>query len=500
MAIIEPTDSTTTVTVSAGDILYVARTVDITVASGIGIVANSGATPSNLTILGTVVAFTNHAIQINNNGSQVYIGSTARIISGFDNVSFDYGAIEINGDDVTVTNYGEIAGPEAIEFKGDGTTFTNFGTLTATSDSGSGIFYFASDNNLLINHGTISVNGILNQSSTGNEIINTGLISLGTGKMDFDFGNGGLTLTNSGSITGFAPGQLIETGDGADEIDNSGLIGGTLDTDTGVDVVVNSGEIMGEVRLGADGDTFRNIRDGFVEGVIRGDAGNDSIVGGSLGELIDGGTDNDTIKSAGGDDTIDGGIGDDLILSGSGDDDVVGGDGADTIRTGADNDTVLGGLGNDSLRGENGNDDLNGQGDNDTIKGGAGDDTITGDTGFDVLYGQKGNDILDGGGRSDVMNGGAGDDTMTGGGGNDTFVFNRKAGDDEITDFADGQDLIDLSDFNLQNFNALNTSGAFSNLSGSGVLIDLSLIGGEGSITITGAVTVGNFSSADFIF
>ena len=70
---------------------------------------------------------------------------------------------------------------------------------------------------------------------------------------------------------------------------------------------------------------------------------------------------------------------------------------------------------------------------NDTLNGGVGDDYINGGDGNDVLNGHDGNDMLVGA---------AGDDVMTGGAGVDTFVVLAGDGDDSITDFTPGEDLI----------------------------------------------------------
>ena len=47
------------------------------------------------------------------------------------------------------------------------------------------------------------------------------------------------------------------------------------------------------------------------------------------------------------------------------------------------------------------------------------------------------------------MNGGTGDDTLTGGAGRDVFVFSNGSGSDTITDFTDGEDLLNLSRLNV---------------------------------------------------
>ncbi len=76
------------------------------------------------------------------------------------------------------------------------------------------------------------------------------------------------------------------------------------------------------------------------------------------------------------------------------------------------------------------------------------DDTLIGDAGANVLNGGDGADTLDGGAGNDRIEGGGGGDTMTGGAGSDTFVFASGGTDgDIITDFTQGQDFIDLTDF-----------------------------------------------------
>ncbi|WP_244478983.1 M10 family metallopeptidase C-terminal domain-containing protein [Methylobacterium sp. Leaf106] len=75
----------------------------------------------------------------------------------------------------------------------------------------------------------------------------------------------------------------------------------------------------------------------------------------------------------------------------------------------------------------------------------------TGNTLDNVLLGNDAANKLKGGGGGDILVGGAGKDTLTGGVGNDTFAFQAISDSpigktyDTITDFASGQDRIDLS-------------------------------------------------------
>ncbi|MEV8468180.1 M10 family metallopeptidase [Fluviibacterium sp. DFM31] len=95
------------------------------------------------------------------------------------------------------------------------------------------------------------------------------------------------------------------------------------------------------------------------------------------------------------------------------------------------------------------------------IAGGGRNDIFAG-SGDDVLVGGAGSDRLDGRNGDDVLFGGAGKDTLTGGRGNDRFLFtsddelhSSSAKKDYITDFTQGEDIIDLSGFGFASFSDL---------------------------------------------
>ena len=86
----------------------------------------------------------------------------------------------------------------------------------------------------------------------------------------------------------------------------------------------------------------------------------------------------------------------------------------------------MGGSGRDFLNGGAGGDRLRGNGGHDTLLGGLGDDVLLGEGGNDTLKGQKGRD------------------TLTGGAGRDTFFFRKGDGQDTITDYTVGTDVIEI--------------------------------------------------------
>ena len=116
------------------------------------------------------------------------------------------------------------------------------------------------------------------------------------------------------------------------------------------------------------------------------------------------------------------------------------------------------------------------------------DNLVEGFGGNDLLRGFGGNDMLRGFGGNDRLDGGADDDRLTGGAGNDRFLFpDDEEGDDTITDFEAGSDVLvfDEDEWNGEDGNDLqNLLNAVSIDDDGNIVIDRS---GEGStITLEG--------------
>ena len=89
---------------------------------------------------------------------------------------------------------------------------------------------------------------------------------------------------------------------------------------------------------------------------------------------------------------------------------------------------------------------------------------------------------------------GSADDTLAGGAGVDTFLIGPDNGDDTITDFTNGEDVIDLKQFpTISRFSDLTITS-----NENGVTIDLSAHGG-GTILLSG-FAIANLDSTDFVF
>jgi len=132
-------------------------------------------------------------------------------------------------------------------------------------------------------------------------------------------------------------------------------------------------------------------------------------------------------------------------------------------------------------------DELIGTNANDLIHSGRGDDTIQGLDGNDLIHSGKGDDIINAGGGRDIIGSDKGDDIITGGTGADTFDFRAGYGDDIITDFEDGIDMI-----------RLRGGLEFEDLTIAQVGSDTSITTEELSITLQG-VSATDISGDDFL-
>ena len=219
---------------------------------------------------------------------------------------------------------------------------------------------------------------------------------------------------------------------------------------------------------------------------ISGGTGDDTINGGDGNDLINGAEDDDLISSGAGSDTVDGGSGDDTLdysssgagvriyaregiaeEDGSGSVDIfsnienfIGSDFADTIFTDRATASVDSGDGDDFVRvlgGEEtdidagaGSDFVLAEFGSSDIQLGDGNDRLLSYSAQVDVDGGAGDDVIHGGNKNDTIDGGQGNDTLSGGDGQDTFVYARDGGTDLILDFDTAEDMLDLTDLEVQ--------------------------------------------------
>lgn len=173
--------------------------------------------------------------------------------------------------------------------------------------------------------------------------------------------------------------------------------------------------------------------------------------------------------------------------------------GNDDIEGRRGNDRIFGGFGRDEIEGDGGNDMLQGDAGNDDLEGENGDDWLLGGTGRDDLDGSDGDDRLSGGYGNDTLSGDEGNDFLIGGVGRDVFDFDGDDDDDDdggngrdvIADWTDGQDRIDVADYDFTLRGVLATGTQ----RGANVRFDFD----DQSVLIVRNADLDDFTAADFI-
>lgn len=284
--------------------------------------------------------------------------------------------------------------------------------------------YMTGSFNTLVNAGAISADTVVTLNGDNNSITNTGLIQGDTVAILFGGVSGQANrIVNSGDI--IAVSYALYFGNAADTVINTGFIGGRM--------------FLG------DGNDILDSHLGLLDGDVHGSAGNDSITGGALNDLLYGDDGNDTLNGGAGDDLLDGGIGTDSMTGGAGNDryyvdtaadliiEAVGGGKADRLFASASY-TLRSGIEVERME--------------TTSVSGTTAINLTGNDFAQTIFGNAGANVLKGGGGNDVLRGYGGKDTLVGGAGNDTFVFNTTLNAttnvDTISDFNAPADTIQI--------------------------------------------------------
>ncbi len=320
---------------------------------------------------------------------------------------------------------------------------------------------------------------------------------------------GGYTIAHGVVIENATSGNGDDrlTGNEADNVLNAGAGDDTLVGNAGDDTLIGAaGNDTMTGGTGADRFVFDDPKESgkAARTVIDGSAANDTLKGSPGADSITGLGGDDRIEGLGNNDYIRGNTGADILYGNAGNDRLWGDKHADTLYGGVGDDRLFGGKGGDSLYGGKGADKLWGNAGNDELHGGEGKDRLQGGKGNDTLYGGNGADRFvyekSGFGRdrigdfedgTDILklhnlqwsdltisDNGRGDTVVSVNGttdaiilkgvdvalvGEDDFVFvNQDAeeeelvftgpgfGQDRITDFEDGTDVLDFSELDLE--------------------------------------------------
>ncbi|MBL8669276.1 MAG: hypothetical protein JNK11_01370, partial [Alphaproteobacteria bacterium] len=213
--------------------------------------------------------------------------------------------------------------------------------------------------------------------------------------------------------------------------------------------------------LGGSADTLVSIEN------VDGSDVDDTLIGGSAGNMLMGGNGTDSIDGAGGDDWLQGGAGPDSIDGGLGNDTadysqssgLVGVDLANGVATGGEaSGDVLANI--EHVQGSNFSDLLRGDGQGNRLLGASGDDSLSGGLGADTLDGGAGDDVLHLDSAADP------DDQFIGGNGTDGLVFDAGSVGLDLTGLANGA-VQGIERFDLTNGTHTLTLDASDVLSGS---------------------------------
>ncbi|WP_375739225.1 peroxidase family protein [Pseudomonas boanensis] len=397
---------------------------------------------------------------------------------------------------------------------------------------------------------------VVEAGSAGHDTVSTSLGSytLGANVEGLFFGGSGNFVGTGNAlnnvIVGGAGNDVLIGGAGADT-----LAGGQGNDAYNVD---NVGDVVIEAAGGGQDSLVTTLASytlgANIENLIYDGTGNFTGRGNALNNTLVGGSGNDVLIGGGGADTMSGGLGNDVYevtdagdvvneLSGAGHDTVstslltyvlgpnleglfYGGSGNFTgignalnnvLVSGAGNDVLIGGAGNDTMAGGQGNDmyEMTEAGDVVLELAGAGIDSVStslsvfelganleglffgGAGNFDVGMGNALDNTIVGGAGHDAIFGMTGNDYMVGGAGNDIFVFGAGFGQDMIADFdvnpVGGQDRLNIENLGI-------TAATFgANVGVAGVAGSTVVTIGTNSITLVGVADSTAVTQTDFI-
>ncbi|MDG2531671.1 hypothetical protein [Caulobacter endophyticus] len=242
-------------------------------------VTNSGAITSSAgTAIESANSYTNTVVTnvkgatISGAVAAIDTGSGADVIRNDGTIT---GLIRTGYGDDRIENYGSITGRVEL---GDGNdTFVQWvgGSMTGVVDGGFGL-------------DTLTIDSTGGGKVTGAQFLNFerftqigdgGITYAGAFSADTIRLEGGKAIVEAGttvSTTGYT--SVFSGGDGSEQVENAGVIAGSVSLGGGADAVVNRGTINGSLLLGAGDDVFTEGAGSTVLGAIDGGTGSDTYI------------------------------------------------------------------------------------------------------------------------------------------------------------------------------------------------------------------------------
>lgn len=288
----------------------------------------------------------------------------------------------------------------------------------------------------------------------------------------------------------YAANPNFESGDNVYELSGTNEAGVGFESiwDTGgIDELSYSGSDDATINLNDATNVYERGGAGFIS-YADGVYGGYTIANGVIVENATSGSGNDELVGNEFDNVLRGNGGDDLLQGGAGADVLDGGDGIDTASYADAQEGVrvsLRGGHHHHSRGRGhayGHRNAHGHGRNE-------DHLID----IENLIGSDFNDVLVGDHANNTLDGGSGDDRLTGGWGSDTFVA-RRGGNTVVTDFKNGSDVLDLTNFGITD---LDSARANSTISQRGRRVRMSFDDGE--VVIIHGLRHSQLDDSDFV-
>jgi Ca2+-binding RTX toxin-like protein len=383
------------------------------------------------------------------------------------NATLNIGAINFNNNAGGVFT---VVSGVTVDIQDDNNTARTFANSGSVSIASSGVLRMNGNDFSNLGSGVLTVNGSLYMGdgnvgpNDGGDLSNSGTIN-GSGNIYMEGGTftgnavGGSVVLNPGN----SPGRLTIDGTVVFGLGSKLII--ELDGRKAVEqydqlVVTGRYALAGTLAVtayaafaAAAGDSFDVVQYGSHDGMFHEITGLDQYTGVAIDPLFgDKGLKLNaraiTADGTASDDKIDGTDGDDALVGRDGDDVLMGGLGSDLLLGGAGNDVLKGGGGDDRLIGGEGTDTADYRDSIDAVtvnlsQGSATGASIGVDTlvSIENLVGTAAVDTLIGNDRDNRLDGQGGADVLTGGAGRDVFVVGQG---DTVTDFASGEDTLEL--------------------------------------------------------